>query len=115
MSVAFRSAEIESLGQSIAVHVRLESAGHCVGWQFYDPDTNRFIMEGEWVEVPAGASDLNVTIRFPPEPGAYRVYVSPRNDENGWGYQRGEQFLAIDVSVENETALVTGHELTTAR
>jgi lipopolysaccharide transport system permease protein len=115
MSAAFRSAEIQSQGHSIAVHVRLEQAGGCVGWQFYDPDTNRFIMEGEWVEVPAGASDLDVTIRFPPEPGAYRVYVSPRTDENGWGYQRGEQFLAIDVSVENEIAQVTGHELTTAR
>jgi lipopolysaccharide transport system permease protein len=114
MSVAFRSAEIESLGQSISVHVRLESAGDCVGWQFYDPDTNRFIMEGDWVDVPAGASDLSVTIRFPPEPGAYRVYVSPRNDKNGWAYQRGEQFLTIDVAVENETALVKGHQLTTA-
>jgi lipopolysaccharide transport system permease protein len=115
MSAAFRSAEIESRGQSIVVHVQLEAAGDSIGWQFYDPDTNRFIMEGEWVTVPEGASDLNVTIRFPPEPGAYRVYVSPRNDESGWGYEHGEQFLAIDVAVENETALVTGHELTTER
>jgi len=114
MSAPFRSVEIESLGQSIAVHVQLEHAGECVGWQFYDPGSNRFIMEGEWLSVPPGASDLKFTIPFPPEPGAYRVYVSPRNDEHGWGYQHGEQFLMIDVAVEHETAQVQGQELTTA-
>ena len=114
MCAAFRSAKVETLGSSIAVHVQLEDAGDCVGWQFYDPDTNRFIMEGEWLTVPAGAADLQFTIPFPPEPGAYRVYVSPRTDERGWGYQRGEQFLMIDVKVENEIALVNEQELTTA-
>ncbi len=113
MTTAFGSFEIESLGQSIGVHLELQQPTKCVGWQFYDPDTNRFIMEGEWVNVSPGASDLSFTIPFPPEPGAYRVYVSPRDDERGWAYQRGEEFLMIDVAVENETAQTKGQRLTT--
>jgi lipopolysaccharide transport system permease protein len=42
------------------------------------------------------------------------VYVSPRDDEHGWAYQHGEQFLMIDVAVENETAHLKAQELTTA-
>ncbi|HMD48456.1 MAG TPA: ABC transporter permease [Bryobacteraceae bacterium] len=112
-TTTFGSFEIEPLGQSVAVHVQLQQPTTCVGWQFYDPDTNRFIMEGEWVPVSPGASDVSFTIPFPPEPGAYRVYISPRDDDRGWAYQHGEQFLMIDVAVENETAQMKGQRLTT--
>jgi lipopolysaccharide transport system permease protein len=113
MGVALRSAEIESQGQSIAVRIQLEGAGESVGWQFYDPSSNRFIMEGEWMPVPQGAAELSFNIAFPPEPGEYRVYVSPLDENRGWAYQRGERFLVIDVAIESETAAVNGHQFTT--
>src|SRR5581483_5123772 len=36
-----------------------------------------------------------------PQPGAYRIYVSPLQEHKAWFYQSGSPFLLIDARVEN--------------
>jgi len=82
-----------------------------IGWQFYDPDTNRFIQEGEWT--PAAESNTSLTIDFPPEPGGYRIYLSAVSADQGWSYMRGEPFVVVDAVVEGEAVRVLSQELCT--
>ena len=91
-----------------------------IGWQVFDPASNRFIREGEWTPLtrdtgPGEAVPVDLNIDFPPETGDYRIYVSPIDTESGWLYDRGERFLMIDAVVANERAAVVRTELTTRR
>jgi lipopolysaccharide transport system permease protein len=75
-----------------------------VGSQIFDPQTGLFITEGKWAalnrDVPAGASaEVDLSIVLPPQPGEYRVYVSPVHDQQGWFYQRGAPLLALDAAI----------------
>src|SRR5262245_58540796 len=109
MSARYRDVSVEAAGPSVEVRFRLdnESPGtwradtFAIGWQFFDPETNRFIMEGAWQPLPSEtkpgeSAEVNLSIPFPPEPGSYRVYVSPIEQPAGWAYARGEPFLSLD-------------------
>jgi lipopolysaccharide transport system permease protein len=95
-----------------------------LGWQFFDPQSNRFIEEGAWTpvdrDVPPGATaNFEVSIPFPPEAGAYEIYLSHIQPSGGWAYTRGEPFLRILVEAAVEG--IDGHlrilaqEITTVR
>lgn len=127
MGAEYRNLEVQASGHSVGIHFLLANGtrgawkpdSFAVGWQFFDPETNRFIMEGQWNpiarETQAGeTSEIALTIPFPPEPGDYRVYVSPI-EPSGWAYDRGDPFLAVDVAVSGERAAVVRHEITTTR
>jgi lipopolysaccharide transport system permease protein len=126
--VVFREVETEVLGLSIRVRVTLENRSRetwraesfSLGWQFFDPESNRFILEGEWVpsarDVPAGASaSFELAIAFPPEPGGYRIYVSPVDQSRGWSYTRGESFLLLQAEVSSGEVRLLHREVTTLR
>ena len=128
MAAAYRDVKVEARGQSVDVQCLLANESDrawkpesfAIGWQYYDPETNRFIMEGQWVPIagetkPGELTPVDLTIPFPPEPGAYRVYVSSIEQPAGWAYHRGEPFLAIDVSVADAHAQVLQHTITTTR
>src|SRR5581483_4825715 len=93
---------------------------HFVAWQFFDPETNRFIVEGEWrplAKPVAPGEELHATIDAPfdPIPAGYRIYVSLLHAQRGWGYARGEQFLLIDAEMTADGARVLSTEVTTRR
>lgn len=91
------AAHIAASGLKLTVDLIVPNHAGFIGWQFYDPDTNRFIQEGEWT--PASGGDTSVSIEFPPEPGGYRIYLSAVNAE-GWAYMRGEPFVVVDAVVD---------------
>jgi len=128
MPVQYQQVQVEALGQSVRVHCLLANQSSktwkpdsfSIGWQFFDPETNRFIMEGEWTPIaaetrPGGTTPMSLSIPFPPEPAAYRVFVSPIEQPEGWAYHRGDPFLSIDVVISDERAAVVHHEVTTTR
>ncbi len=91
-----------------------------IGWQFFDPESERFIREGTWTPIsqntrPGQSIPVEVTFDFPPEPGGYRIYVSPIEKDRGWAYRRGETFLMVDVTVSDEQVRVDRTELTSLR
>ncbi len=97
---------------TVRVRFKLESKGvDQAGWQIYDPLTGRFITEGEWVSAPdSGMVDLN--IELPPQPGAYRLYVSPRGGGE-WLFAQGSEFVVVDAEVADTNAHVTDARVTT--
>jgi lipopolysaccharide transport system permease protein len=108
-----KATRIAASGLKLIVHLTPPRQGGFIGWQFYDPDTNRFIQEGEWT--PASAGDTSIAIEFPPEPGGYRIYISTVTSEQGWAYMHGEPFVVVDAVVEGETVRVLSHEVCTLR
>ena len=85
--------------------------GELVGWQVFDPETGRFLEEGEWQPAHGG----RIAIDLPPEAGRYHIYVSRIDGERGWAYARGAPFTFLDVRVADSTAQVYGSQTTTLR
>jgi len=117
-----------AIGQTIAVRLLVENNSHTewkqgafsIGWQLFDPESHRFLREGEWTPLARGARPgetvpMDLTIGFPKGPGGYRIYVSAIDPKRGWLYARGERFLLIDAAVADEHAQVLKTELTTRR
>jgi lipopolysaccharide transport system permease protein len=128
MIAEFRHAEVAADGQVLRIRLTLRNkdtrpwkpGDFFIGWQWFDPDTNLFIREGEWtaIESLVGAGESLTTelnIGFPPEPGGYRVYVSPLEQSSGWAYNMGERFMLIDAAMSNRQLRVQGSEVTTRR
>ena len=128
MSAAYHDVQVQASGHSISIHLQVENKSSAewkrdsfsIGWQLFDPETNFFIQEGEWTplvsDTPPGQSvpvDLNIS--FPPEPGGYRIYVSPIDQATGWAYSRGDRFLVVDAQVAAERARILNTTLTTRR
>jgi len=96
------------------------SENFSLGWQFYDPQSNRFIEEGAWTPVsgdvaPGATAKFEVSIPFPPEAGAYEIYVSHIEAAGGWAYARGAPFLRILVEEAGGQPRVLEQEITTVR
>ncbi len=92
-----------------------------LGWQFFDPQSNLFIEEGAWTPVPSdvapgGTAKFEISIPFPPEAGAYEIYLSHiQASSGGWAYARGEAFLRILVDTADGQLRVLAQEITTVR
>jgi lipopolysaccharide transport system permease protein len=128
MTAAYREIKVEASGQAVSIRLQVENRSDAewkqgavsIGWQLFDPDSNRFIREGEWKPLahdtkPGEAVPVDLSIAFPPEPGGYRIYVSPIDHEAGWLYDHGSRFLMVDAVMANERARVVNTELTTQR
>jgi lipopolysaccharide transport system permease protein len=124
----FSDVQVRARGASIEVHVRLRNRSRnawtpenfSLGWQFFDPKTGGFIMEGAWMpvagEVLPGESTLfEMTIPLPPEGGGYRIHVSPIEQPDGWAYARGEPFLLIAAEAVDGNVAVSEYEIATLR
>jgi len=124
----YRGVDVRSDGGALAVHLELENrsrktwepATFSLGWQFFDPSTNLFILEGTWAPVsehvePGGCATFDLKISFPPESGGYNIYVSPIEKPGGWAYLRGEPFVRIAVEAGDGHVQVVEQEIATTR
>jgi len=128
VKAAFEDAQAEAAGRTVSVRLVLQNRSRetwlpgsfFVGWQFFDPESERFLLEGEWTGItqpvtPGGQTMVTLSIPFSPEPGGYRVFVSPIDRPDGWAYARGERFFLIDAEVKDGEARVLSSEITTRR
>ena len=67
MDATYREYRVEPSGDSLAIHLTLENrsgvawkaASAAIGWQLFDPETDRFIAEGHGTDsADAGAVDV---------------------------------------------------------
>ena len=128
MSVEYRDLQISADGLSLRVRLKLEnhsgttwsSETWSLGWQFFDPDSGVFILEGKWIalarDVPPGQSEsFDLSIAFPPEPGNYQIFISPIEQPGGWAYAHGEPFVRVLAEVADGAVTIHGQEVTTWR
>jgi len=121
----YREVQVTVRGPELDVHVTIENRGAetwtpdqlSLGWQFFDPVTGCFIVEGAWTPLaadvkPGGKASFDLTIPFPPEHGGYRIYVSSI-EPSGWAYVHGAPFLLIDVEAGDGAVQILRHEITT--
>ncbi len=74
-----------------------------LGYNVFDAQTGLLVMEGEHVGFggdcePGRRCDLSAEIQLPPEDGRYRVWVSPVRENVAWFYERGSEFVEIELS-----------------
>ena len=123
----YRDVELRTLPDTLEVRLVMENKSRqtwtpenfSLGWQFFDPDTNFFILEGEWAPAPRDVApgqsvSFEISIPFPPETGGYQIYVSPIRHPEGWAYRRGMPFLRIVAQASNGEVRVLGREIATA-
>jgi len=126
--VAYRDLEVHTGGLELRVHVALENRSQetwsmrstWLGWQFFDPQTNLFILEGEWTTLsrdvaPLGIERFDISIVFPPEAGSYQIFIAPIQQPGGWAYARGEAFVRLVAEVRDGQVRIVEQEITTAR
>ena len=131
-SAPYRDVQVRACAAAIDVSLAIQNNSRVTwtpedfsaAWQFYDPESHRFIEEGEWMPVerdipPDAAARFRISIAFPPEAGVYEIYLSHIQTPDGWAYARGEPFLRILVEVgsegsEGELRVLT-QEITTLR
>nr|MCU0247871.1 ABC transporter permease [Bryobacter sp.] len=110
---AFEQVEVRESGRQLEVRCRVRNTGDsalrredgtAAGWQLFDPETGLFIQEGAWKAIPdlkpGGAYDLSLPVELPVQPGRYRLFVSLRQENGGWFYERNQPFLLIEAEVE---------------
>jgi homopolymeric O-antigen transport system permease protein len=127
-SAQYRDIQVGTEGSEVEVSLSIENKSRAtwtpenlsLGWQFYDPQSNRFIEEGAWTPVsgdvaPGAIAKFEVSIPFPPEAGAYEIYLSHIQASGGWAYARGEAFLRLLVEEANGHPRVLEQEVTTVR
>jgi lipopolysaccharide transport system permease protein len=127
MDAEYRDIELRSLPDTLEVRLVMENRSRqtwtpenfSLGWQFFDPETNFFILEGAWAhvphDVPPGQTvSFELLIPFPPEAGGYQIYISPIQQPEGWAYRRGRPFLRIVAEASDGEVRVLRREIATA-
>lgn len=128
MSAAYRDVQLRPQGLNLEVRLALENKSRetwnpqnfSIGWQFFDPETDFFILEGQWVPIPrqiqpGETASFDISIPFPPDPAAYHVYVSSIEQRQGWAYLRGQPFLRIGAETSDGQVRVLDQEVATTR
>ncbi|MCS7315268.1 MAG: ABC transporter permease [Bryobacterales bacterium] len=129
MKLALRDpvVELEEATRVVRVELTVENAsrqtwqpaeGFALGFQIFDPDTDILIVDGKRVpfeeELTAGVRrTVRLEIPLPAEPGRYRIFVSPLQENVCWFYERGWPFLLIEAEVAGGNARLLRSRLAT--
>jgi lipopolysaccharide transport system permease protein len=119
MSAQYRSQKVEADGAGLLVAFDLETssgeAGLSVGYHVFDPETDILVVDGARTPVGEGPAHLEMKFDLPPEPGRYRVFISPMRENVAWYYERGWRFLLIDAVMAEGRATVERVRITTKK
>jgi lipopolysaccharide transport system permease protein len=126
-SMSYRDIRVQARGSVLEASLSIENKSRqtwtdqnfSLGWQFFDPQSNRFLEEGAWTPVagdvaPGDAARFELSIPVP-DAGAYEIYVSHIQPPASWAYARGEPFLRILVQASEGGLEVVAQEMATLR
>jgi lipopolysaccharide transport system permease protein len=127
VSMSYRDIRVQARGSVLEASLAIENKSRqtwtnqnfSLGWQFFDPQSNRFLEEGAWTPVagdvaPGEAARFELSIPVP-DAGAYEIYVSHIQPPASWAYARGEPFLRILVQASEGRLQVVAQEMATLR
>lgn len=123
----YRDIELRTLPDSLEVRLVMRNKSRqtwtpenfSLGWQFFDPETNFFILEGAWAPTPREVAPgdsvaFQILIPFPPETGGYQIFISAIQQPQGWAYRRGEPFLRVVAQASDGVVRVLDREIATS-
>jgi lipopolysaccharide transport system permease protein len=114
MSATFKSTSVSLTDHAIVISGDIlnqsqspwqSSAGWNTGYHLFDNPSGTLVVDGKRtpVDLPAGGSGHYETrIKLPPEPGDYSIYLSVMQEHVAWFYERGWQFVLVDLSVDDD-------------
>ncbi len=116
MSAQYRDAKVEAAGIEVRADFDIENAGGLsVGYHIFDPETDALVVDGARTAVATDRQHLEMRFPLPSEPGRYRVFVSPMQENVAWYYERGWPFLLIDAVVAGGSATIERWRVATGR
>ena len=90
-----------------------------LGYSVFDAETGLLVMEGGRTAMgdcsPGERREISAEIELPPEDGRYRIWLSPVHENSAWFYERGSEFLEIEVFSTSQGVSVAGVHRTTRR
>ncbi len=113
MSARYHALKVEVAGLQVHAAFDIENTSHeswrgldgfAVGYHVFDPDTETLVVDGARTRVETDRAHLEMRFELPPEPGRYRVFISPMRENVAWYYEKGWSFLLIDAVVEVDRA-----------
>ena len=116
MSVAYRAPKVEAAGLTLRAGFGFEnSSGEklSMGYHIFDPETDTLVVDGPRTRLDENSSHLEMKLDLPSEPGRYRVFVSPMQENVAWYYEQGWRFLLIDAVVAEGRATVQSVRIAT--
>ncbi len=129
MIARLTNAQVHLNGEgSIAAHFEMQNLsrdhawraadGFAVAYQVFDPASGTLVADGPrsapQSDIPPGAiRGFDLCLALPPEPGRYRVFVSGMREHSHWFYERGAEFLLVDVLVEAGRASIESFRVST--
>jgi lipopolysaccharide transport system permease protein len=115
MNVQYHSPKVEVAGLELHAAFDIQNTSgetwrgaqdFCVGYHVFDPDTDTLVVDGARTRVEEDHAHLDMRFDLPPEPGRYRVFVSPMRENVAWYYEQGWRFLLIDAVVAEGHATI---------
>ena len=109
MSIEYREPKVEAAGLTLRTGFDIENSSEealSMGYHVFDPETDVLVVDGARTNLDKGGSHLEMNLDLPPEPGRYRVLVSPMQENVAWYYEQGWRFLLIDAVVAGGKATV---------
>jgi len=116
MSVRYFDPKVESSGLTLRAGFDIENrSGQAlsIGYHVFDPETDTLVVDGARASLAVDRSHQEMNLNLPPEPGHYRVFVSPMQEDVAWYYERGWPFLLVDALVAEGRATVRSVRITT--
>lgn len=115
MSVSYHAPKVEAAGLTLRAGFGVENTSGqqlSIGYHIFDPETDTLVVDGPRTKLEA---QMEMSLELPPEPGRYRVFVSPMEENVAWYYERGWRFLLIDAIVAEGRATVESFRITTQK
>lgn len=90
-----------------------------LAYQILDPESGALLLEGERANLPAdlppgGEARAGIAVQLPPENGAYRILISPVEEDVAWFFQRGSDCLSVDAEISEGRLHIRGARRSTA-
>src|SRR6266567_8763293 len=109
MSVRYFDPKVESSGLTLRAGFDIENTSGqalSIGYHVFDPETDTLVVDGARTTLATDRSHQEMNLDLPPEPGRYRVFVSPMQENVAWYYERGWPFLLVDALVAGGRASI---------
>jgi len=116
MNASYNDISIDGSGGDFEISARVENlsreawrgdGGFAFGVHIFDRESETLIVDGPRMPLvgeilPGESMAVSIDFEMPREPGRYRVFLSPMAEGQAWFYERGWNFILVEVLVDEQ-------------